>query len=133
MKATYQNSYPKRSKNGNVVDVFVYEVSGTKDELEAFKDAQGSSYRETPTGVPLFFTLNYVSDEVSLVFTSNGNVVVDNSELRKAASLAKQYGFLGNAIADRMVTGLLGNKSVGNTAQSTPTEVPTQSIDPFTI
>ena len=43
------------SKNGN--DTFVYEVSGDKAAMTAFKKAQGEYYREDDkSGTPLWFT-----------------------------------------------------------------------------
>lgn len=133
MKGTYHNSYPKRAKNGNTVDVFVYTVTGTTDELDAFKDAQGANYRTTDDGKPLYFTLNYISDNVELVFTSNGNVVVDTSSLRKAANLAKQYGFLGEKLADRIVSDIMPGKSVASVGSGTPAVEEPKELDPFSI
>lgn len=46
-----------RSKSGSIV--FVYQITGTTDELEQYKTDQGSNYREDDTtGVPLFFSAN---------------------------------------------------------------------------
>jgi hypothetical protein len=80
-----------RSKNGNVT--FVYQVTGTKEELAAFKESQGEFYREdTTSGAPLWFTTRCIGQTGTLVITTNGNVVPDMSAFDQAASLAAQYG-----------------------------------------
>jgi hypothetical protein len=96
------------SKNGNAT--FVYEVSGEKGELAAFKKAQGTYYREDDkTGAPLWFTTRFIGDSGKLVITSNGNVVADMSDFRKAESLASQYGGnLGQELAKASAASLLG-------------------------
>jgi hypothetical protein len=97
------------SKKGN--DTFVYEVSGSKAELAAFKKAKGEYYVED-NGTPLFFTIDYVGPRGTLIITSKGNVIADKSAFKKAASLANQFeGPLGQAIAQQAATQLLGNAS----------------------
>jgi hypothetical protein len=96
-----------RSKAGN--PTFVYAVSGERSELEAYKKAQGSYYREGEDGVALWFTTRYVGENGNLIITSNGNVVPDMSKFDKQASLVAQYGGnFGDLLAK---TGL---KSLGN-------------------
>lgn len=108
------------SKNGN--DTFVYAVSGSKEQLEAFKAAQGNNYREAdgsgpePAGTVLWFTTRCVGDTGSLVITSKGNVIADTSAFKQAASLCKQYGGnFGQELAKAAVAKLLGG---GNTADA---------------
>ena len=79
-----------RSKNGN--PTFVYQVSGQKADLEAFKKAQGEYYRVDADGNPLWFTTRFIGEEGKLIITNNGNVVPDMSEFDKQASLVAQYG-----------------------------------------
>lgn len=88
MKATCVRTY--RSKNGT--PTFVYTVNGTKEELVAYKKAQGTYYREQEDGTPLWFTTRFIGDNGELLVTSNGNVVPDMSKLDKQASLVAQYG-----------------------------------------
>jgi len=121
MKAVFKNSYPKRTKNNTVVDVFVYGVEGTDDELLAYEDAKGSEYREdSETGQPLFFSLNYVGEVCPMIITTNGNVVADTSQLRKAANLVGQYDFLKEQLADR----LLGSLGFDNPRSSKSVQTP---------
>jgi hypothetical protein len=95
MDITYVSSYPKKAKNGNIVDVFVYAVSGTKSELADYKKAKGEDYREDKeTGEPLFYSLNYVGEVCPLIITTNGNVVADTSAMRKAKNLVEQNPML---------------------------------------
>jgi Tfp pilus assembly major pilin PilA len=95
------------SKNGN--KVFVYAVSGTKEQLEKFKAAQGENYRQAEDGTPLWFTTRSVGAQGELIITTNGKVVPDMSAFDNAASLAKQYGGnLGEELAKAAVAKLLG-------------------------
>ena len=131
MKAIFQNSYPKRTKNNTVVDVFVYSVEGNDQELDAYRDAKGSEYREdSDTGKPLWFSLNYVGETCPMIITTNGNVVADTSQLRKAANLVGQYDFLKEQLADRLL-GQLGFDSP-RSRQSVQNQTPkTEKIDDF--
>ena len=73
--------------------VFRFTVSGTEQDLKAYEDAQGDSYRlDEKTGKPLWFTTRYTGDSVNLIITSNNQVVADDTELSKLQSLVEQYG-----------------------------------------
>lgn len=118
MKTKLIRSY--RSKNGNTV--FVYAVSGTPAQLEAFKAAQGDNYREAEDGTPLYFTTNCHGQSGALVITSKGKVVADMSAYEQAASLSKQFGGnFGQELARASVANLLG----GGTSVSEPEKVAT--------
>lgn len=107
MKVTCVRTY--RSKNGT--PTFVYTVAGSKEQLEAFKKAQGDYYREDDDKNPLWFTTRYVGEEGVLMITSNGNVVPDMSEFDKQASLVAQYGGnFGDILAKDGITKLKGDK-----------------------
>lgn len=97
-----------RSKNGN--PTFVYQVSGQKADLEAFKKAQGDYYRTDDDNNPLWFTTRFIGDEGKLLITSNGNVVPDMSEFDKQASLVSQYGGNFGEILAKNAVKNLGNK-----------------------
>jgi hypothetical protein len=105
MKAISNGTYPKRNQvTGVVTDVFVYNVHGTEEELQAFKDAQGANYRvDSKTNEPLFFSPRYVGEEVTIIITSNGRAVADTSALTKAKSMASQYDFMADHIAKAIV------------------------------
>ena len=95
------------SKAGN--KVFVYTVSGSKEELEKFKAVQGENHREDETGRPLWFTTRSVGNSGKLIITTNNKVVPDMSAFDQAASLAAQYGGnLGEQLAKAAAAQLLG-------------------------
>ena len=120
MNITSQRSYT--SKNGN--KVFVYAVSGTKEELAKFKDAMGDNYRQAEDGTPLWFTTRSAGEKADLIITPNGKVIADMSAFDQAASLAKQYGGnLGDALAKAAVEKLLGKT---NAVQAVVPEKETQ-------
>lgn len=122
LKGKFVRNY--RSANGN--PTFVYEVSGTQEELEAYKASQGEFHRvDEGTGKPLFFTINYNGNSVDLIITRAGRCVVDSSEMDKAASLAKQYGGnLGAEFAKQSAERILGNKTATPVANSQAQETP---------
>ena len=115
MKIKLLRSY--RSKNGNTV--FVYNVSGTPTQIEAFKAAQGDNFREdTTTGEPLWFTTRCVGNVGTLIVTEKGKVVPDMSAFEQAASLAKQFGGnFGQELAKASVAALLGNNHSTSNAE----------------
>lgn len=108
MKVKLSRSY--KSKNGNTV--FVYSVSGTPAQIEAYKAAQGDNYRETEDGTPLWFTTRCIGNAGTLIITEKGKVVPDMSAFEQAASLAKQYGGnFGQELARAAVANILGGNS----------------------
>ena len=136
MTIEFNNSYPKRDKNGKMQDVFVYGVKGTAQELADYKKAKGEQYREDKdNGAPLFYSVNYVGENCPLIITTNGNVVADTSMMRKASNLVGQNEFLREEVS-RLVMAQLGlNRSIGGSTSS-PASVTTQvaeneNVDPF--
>lgn len=118
MKAKLVRSY--KSGKGNTV--FVYSVSGTSEQLEAFAKAQGDFHRvDEKTGENLWFTTRCIGNSGTLIITTNGKVVPDMSAFDQAASLAKQYGGnLGDQLAKAAAEQLLGgNKTVAPTPTAT--------------
>lgn len=106
MKIKLVRSY--RSTNGN--PVFVYNVTGSEADLEAYKEAQGEYYREDEeTGVALWFTTRCVGDNGKLIITTKGNIVPDMSAFDQAASIASQYGGnFGQELAKQAAMSILG-------------------------
>lgn len=105
MDIIYSSSYPKKAKNGNLVDVFVYTVKGTEAELADYKKAKGEDYRtDKETGEPLFYSLNYVGEQCPLIITTNGNVVADTSAMRKAKNLVDQNPNLRAEVSQAILT-----------------------------
>lgn len=114
MKTKLIRSY--KSKAGNTV--FVYSVSGTTEQVEAYKAAQGDNYRESEDGTPLWFTTRCIGNTGTLVITSKGKVVPDMSAFEQAASLAKQYGGnFGQELARAAVANILGSTSHASEAE----------------
>lgn len=112
MKIKLMRSY--KSKQGNTV--FVYTVTGSIAQLEAYKTAQADNYRESDDGTSLWFTTRCVGNTGTLIITEKGRVVPDMSAFEQANSLAKQYGGnFGQELARAAVAALLGG---GNTAPS---------------
>lgn len=89
VQAKFVRSYT--SQKGN--KTFVYTVSGTPEQMEAYKKSKGDFYREDEkTKEPLFFTTRYFGEKGSLVVTSKGEFVADTTEIDKLASLSDQFG-----------------------------------------
>ncbi len=96
-----------KSKKGNVV--FVYTVTGSDEQIEQFKVAQGDNFREDENGKPLWFTTRCVGNSGTLIITTKGNIVPDMSQFDQANSLAKQYGGnFGQELARMTAEHLLG-------------------------
>ena len=112
MKVTMQRSY--KSKNGN--RTFVYTVTGSNAEMEAYREAQGEYYREDEkTNQALWFTTKCIGKAGTLLITDNGNIVPDMSEFDEAASLAQQYGGnLGEMLAREAAQRLLGGRTLSS-------------------
>lgn len=116
MNAEFLRSY--KSKKGNTT--FVYRVSGTDEELDAYTEAQGEYITiEDETGIPLWFTTRYIGERGSLIITNNGNVIADMSEFQKIESLTSQFdGPLGQIIAQRMLDNMLTSSATPQTPTS---------------
>ena len=73
--------------------VFRFQVNGTAEEIQQYKDCMGDNLvLDNTTGKPLYFTTRYVSDNVKLLITSENKVVVDDTEVAKLQSLVQTYG-----------------------------------------
>jgi hypothetical protein len=118
MKVRFQRSY---KKTGTGRTVFVYTVSGTKEQMAAYKAAQGDNFVAGDDGQPLWFTTRFIGNNGSLIITKNsGKVVADMSAFDQVSSLCEQYPALAGAIASQGVAKLLGNLgSVATVAAST--------------
>lgn len=117
-----------RSKNGN--PTFVYEVSGSANDLAAYKEAQGEFYREDDkTGSPLWFTTRCVGQTGNLIITTNGNIVPDMSKFDQAASIASQYGGnLGSELAKASAASILGLDNVPAPAETVSASESTEDL-----
>jgi hypothetical protein len=121
MKTKLLRSY--KSKNGNTV--FVYTVTGTPAQMEAYKAAQGDQFRETEEGVALWFTTRCIGNAGTLIITVKGKIVPDMSAFEQAASLAKQYGGnFGQELARMAAMQLVGGHPEAQVAQGTVAKEP---------
>ena len=118
MKGKHLGSYV--SKNGN--RTFRYAVTGTPEQLAAFKEAMGEFYLvDETTGEVIWRTTRYAGEEVKLEISRNGRVYVDNSEIEKLKSLAAQHdGPVGDAIAAQIAKQLIANASVKTASVPAP-------------
>lgn len=130
MKAKYHSKYNTVDKNSNGIVMFRYIVSGTEEQLAAYKKAQGDYYRENEEGQPMFFTPRFISDNLNLLISSKGKVFADTAELDKLNSLVNQYpGALGNALAQIGANKILGQtQSAGAVAVTAPVDK-TEKLD----
>lgn len=78
LTATIRDFYVKNGKN-----IYRYLVNGDKKSLEAYKEAQGTNYREHQgedgdklNGTPLFFSTRPEGKSINLEITPNGKVIV---------------------------------------------------------
>ena len=125
MKISLLRSY--RSQNGNAT--FVYTVSGSASDLEAFQNAQGEYYRETDDGTPLWFTTRCVGNQGKLIITTNGNIVPDMSAFDQASSIAAQYGGnFGQELARMSAQNVLGTQGSAPSVDSNQAK-PEESAD----
>lgn len=117
MKAILQSYY--RKEGGKII--FVFTVTGTKEELAAYKAAQKDNYRENDDKVPMWFTTQSNGckrgQSVDLLITQNNNVVVDDLDRivgeeqlvntvilkEKAKHLAHQAIYGGNVDANALI------------------------------
>lgn len=117
MKIKYHSKYNTVDKNGKGIVMFRYTVSGSDEQLEAFKAAQGEFFRAGDDGQPLFFTPNYIGETGSLGITAKGKIYADTAAIDKAVSLINRYpGQLGQEIAKLAAAQLLGNMGSGSSA-----------------
>ena len=130
MKIKLSRSYKKIGKNGNVNTVFVYHVTGTKEQLAAFKTAQGDNFRESEEGVALWFTTRCAGNSGNLLITSANKIVADMSAFDQADSLAKQYGGnLGTELAKAAAAQLMGSNVATGVNSTAPVEAEKKVAD----
>ena len=97
MKAISLSSYTKISeKTGKPYDMFVYGITkSTEDEMNAYKAFladKGYELREQD-GMPLFQSLSYGGENIDIkISPTTGIPYIDNSAVKKARSIARQYG-----------------------------------------
>ena len=106
LKGKLSNSYPRNGKTQ-----FVFQLSGTKEELSKYKEIKGEYYQEDETGAPLYWTNTPGGRVISLKITTNDNVVEDNTELQLDATVKAQNDFTYNQVMQNL------HMRAGNVAQ----------------
>ena len=104
IKATRFGNYV--SKKGNTT--FKYVVNGEDTHLEAYKEAQGVHYREylneeddkdPLNGMPIFFTTRALPKDIELDITTNGNVIVFESDDDVASRVLEEEQLIASELA----------------------------------
>lgn len=93
--------------------VFRYSVTGTEEEMLAYAKAKGKYHRvDDKTKEVLFFTTDYIGDNINLLILSDGGVIIDKSDLEKAkAIVAAGGGNLGAEMAKQYIARFQGGNS----------------------
>lgn len=88
--ATAIRQYHKR-ETGKMV--FVSAITGSVEDLAAYKTAKGDFYREDKdTKQVLMFSNRFTPGKTPLIKTEKGDFVLDTTEADQLASLSDQYG-----------------------------------------
>lgn len=109
LTANYSTNYPKVNKDGKLVTVFVYTVTGDETALNDYMVSQGDNYRTSDSGEPLFFTGYPAANDVcqmrkNLSGKNAGRWDLDTAEFRKDKAIVEMAGGnLGQAIAEAKV------------------------------
>lgn len=123
LKAKYERSYKKTNVNGVAITVYVYSVTGSKEEMAEYAEVQGTYLTvDKETGKTLWFATKPIGKTGTLgITTANENgerrVYADMSELEMASAMANQFpGAVGNAIAKAAINKLYGTTATTATA-----------------
>lgn len=119
------NSYYRSAKTGQ--PVFVYFVTGTPEELAAYKESKKQYYREDKDGNVLHFANRALSnnrnESVALTITTNGNIVAD--DLNKVLSQNdKLEDYILREQAKVMALQALGRSGIRGVAEMTAQPLP---------
>jgi hypothetical protein len=114
MKGKLVNSYPKNGRS-----IYVFEVTGTEDELANYKLAKGEYHRENDAGVPLFFSPNVFSctkkgDTIVLSMNEAGSVYVEDlmADIAKTKRIeAYQEKAIAQLTLGSIVAGMVGEQT----------------------
>jgi len=118
MKGSLANEYSKLCKDNVRRQFYVYQISGTQEEIEQFENSDEVKTTDD-NGNPLWITSrDYVGNYVTLVWRKDGKLAIDTSEIRKMASLARQFGEAGNAIIMDYITKQTKKNTTTNTVSN---------------
>jgi 2,4-dienoyl-CoA reductase-like NADH-dependent reductase (Old Yellow Enzyme family) len=120
MKAREMKDGVYTSKSGK--DMFIYVITNaTAEEKAKMREIKGAYYREDASGNPLFYSTRYVGPECEVVITTNDNIIISDSNLKKMKSLAAQTGAdLGSAVAAQLGAQFVNMMLPGRTTASVP-------------
>lgn len=129
MNGQLVNEYSKLCSDGKRRTMYVYKVTGTKAEVEEFLDSDSAKTVDGDSGDNLLITTRYGGERVKLVITKDNRVTFDQSEMRKVASLAQQFGEAGKGILTDYINGQLRGTSVANTTKKAEAEPVKDELD----
>lgn len=97
----------KKVETGN--RVWKYDVTGTKEEIEAFKAAQDKVIINEFTGNPIFFSVTNYGETVQLGISSKGSVYANTEAMDALRDKIEQMGpEFAKALASEMAKEMLG-------------------------
>lgn len=128
LKGKFKSSYLRNSKKDGVTRrIYVYEIDGTQEEVDAFIAAQdealeNGAIRDEVSGKPLFFSTRQLPKNIKLTVTQNNKVAVDldTDPIAQAEAIVGSsqnpilQAAIANNIASKMVQGLNFDFGGGN-------------------
>jgi hypothetical protein len=99
-------------------------------EYERLQAESGYEVRRNDKGHPIFFTTKYAGKQTKVKITTNGNVVIDDLDMRRLASLAENAtGAIQAEIAKQGVSMLMKNLFNSSPVAEESSDVE-QSVEP---
>lgn len=109
MFLTLKRSYPKLNEDktrkldsrGKGITVFVYEVTGKKEELTKYgeiMEAEKHTWKDED-GTVLWFTVRPIGMSGKLCISTNNKIYADTTAMDLANSMIEQYGHVGQILA----------------------------------
>ena len=138
MKGTECGFHPKFNEDTKeTYDVFWYGLTGKAEDIAEYERIQteaGYEIRRNDKGHPIFFTTNYSGSQCKVKITTNGKVVIDDTDLRKMSSIANRLsGVLQQEVAKEgakmLLAGLFKSGSSAPEASADSAEVSPEEVD----
>lgn len=133
MKGRKVNEYSKNNKNGQMQTNYVYEVSGTQEEIAKFLASQAAKTvakedgkNGVKKGANLLVTSSYLGESCELVITKAGRVTADTSKDRKMAAICSRFGTAGTKVLENYILNKLNGG--GQDVPETPVEAPEKDL-----
>lgn len=136
LKGTYKSLYKKLDKNGNLITVFRYLVSGAEASLARYRkvleDRGVPVHTDETSGKMFYFTTVHNGDNINIEITDTDKIIVANNELEKLQSklqLATDPA-LKQAMANRIAELVLGVSAPAPApVASAPVSAPVDTAD----